>query len=377
MRIPRVLRYQRQPRREGDSELEELLRPFRELFARLGGRDGNEQNGGRGQDGGGSGRPSASVPGPRIFGVIAILLALVWLGSGIYIVNPGEVAIVRTFGAWNGAQQLEGLHWRVPWPVQRSDVLSVQRVQNMELGFQSIGDIGSGLGVRENPGESRMITGDENIVHVQLVVQYRIRDPAAFLFKVKDPTDRPDGATLRDATASALRQVVGQRPIDDVLTTGKDAVQVETQALLQRLLDDYETGLQVVNVQLQDVQPPDEVQDAFKDVISAREDRARFINEGQAYREDIVPRARGEAARVEQAAEAFKVERIREATGQANRFISRLAEYRNHPEATRQRLYLETMQRILPNVKVIVVDEDIGSNILPFLPLDDSGPSGG
>ena len=369
--------YQRQPRREGDSELDELLRPFRELFARLTGRgDDDDQGGGRSQGGPGGQRPS--IPIARIGGILAALIVLVWLGSGIYIINPGEVGIVRTFGAWSGDQQTEGIHWRIPWPVQKADIISVQRVQSMELGFRSLGEIGSGEGSVERPVESRMITGDENLVDTQLVVQYRIRDPGAFLFNVKDPSEdgRPDGETLRDATNSALRQVVGQRPIDDVLTTGKESVQVETQQLLQRLLDEYGTGIQVVNVQLQDVQPPDEVQEAFKDVISAREDRARFINEGQAYREDIVPRARGEAARLVQAAEAFKVERTREATGSAARFLGRLREYRNHPEATRQRLYIEMMQRILPRVEVVVIDDEIGSNALPFLPLTDPGSSG-
>ncbi len=375
MRLPHIMSYQRQPRREGDSELDELLRPVREFLARLTGRDGDGQGGDAPSGGAGGQRPS--IPISRIAAILGALIVLIWLGSGIYIVNPGEVAIVRTFGAWNGAQQTEGIHWRVPWPVQRADILSVQRVQSLELGFRSLGEIGSGEGSVKRPVESRMITGDENLVDAQLVVQYRIRDAGAFLFNVKDPGGQPDRETLRDATASALRQVVGQRPIDDVLTTGKDSVQVETQALLQRLLDDYGTGIQVINLQLQDVQPPDDVQEAFKDVISAREDRSRFINEGQAYREDIVPRARGQAARTVQAAEAFKVERIREATGNANRFLERLREYRNHPEATRQRLYIEMMQRILPKVEVVVVDDEIGSNALPFLPLTDPQGAGG
>ncbi len=369
--------YQRQPRREGDSELDELLRPLRELLGRFRGGSGNGGQGGARPPAGTNG-PRPSMPIGTIAGIIAAVIVLVWLGSGIYIVNPGEVAVVRTFGNWNGDQQTEGLHWHIPWPVERQDVLSIQRVQNMELGFRSVGEIGSGEGLVQRPTESRMITGDENLVDVQLVVQYRIRDAGAFLFNVKDPSEngRPDGFTLRDATASALRQVVGQRPIDDVLTTGKEVVQVETQQLLQRLLDDYGTGIMVVNVQLQDVQPPDEVQESFKDVISAREDRARFINEGEAYREDIVPKARGEAARIVQAAEAFKVERVREATGNASRFLERLREYRNHPEATRRRLYIEMMERILPRVEVIVVDDEIGANVLPFLPLTDQESTG-
>ncbi len=377
--------YQRQPRRENDSELDELFRPVRDLLSGLrrgsGDGDGDDDGGGRRRRGGGgrsSGPQRPSIPVLRIAGILAVLVVLVWVGSGVYIVNPGEVAIVRTFGNWNGDQQTEGLHWRVPWPIQQQNTISIQEIRSTEIGFESIGEIGSGQGSRDRAQEARMITGDENLVDVQLVVQYRVRDAGAFLFNVKDPgaSGLPDGETLRDASNSALRQVVGQRPIDDVLTTGKETVQVETQQLLQRLLDYYGTGIAVINVQLQDVQPPDEVQESFKDVISAREDRARFINEGQAYQEDIVPKARGDAARMVQAAEAFKVERVRQATGEANRFIERLREYRSHPEATRRRLYIEMMERILPRVDVVVVDEGIGGNVLPFLPLTDQGTPG-
>ena len=197
MRLPRVLGYQRQPRREGDSELDELLRPLRELFGRLrGGGSGDNQGGQRPPAGPGAPRPS--MPIARIGGIILGVIVLVWLGSGIYIVNPGEVAIVRTFGNWNGDQQTEGLHWHIPWPIERQDVVSIQRVQNMELGFRSVGEIGSGEGLVERGSEARMITGDENLVDVQLVVQYRVRDAGAFLFNVKDPsaTGRPDGGNI-------------------------------------------------------------------------------------------------------------------------------------------------------------------------------------
>lgn len=371
MPIPR-LAFSWQPRGEGGqgsgNELDELLRPIREFFRRIQGFGG----GGSG-DGDGTGTGMSGFPSFRIIIAGIFLAVLIWLGTGIYIVNPGEVAIVRTFGAWDRNQIDTGLHWRIPWPVQKVDILSIERVRSLELGFRSIGDIGSGQGATLIPTEARMITGDENLVDAQLVVQYQIRDAGAFLFNVKDPQGRPDGATLRDVTASALRQVVGQREIDDVLTLGKDIVQIETQQLLQQLLDDYGTGIRIVNVQLQDVQPPNEVQAAFKDVISAREDRERFINEGEAYREDIVPRARGQAQRVIQDAEAFKVERIAAATGEANRFISRLTEYREFQEETRRRLYLETMEAILPDLKVIIIDEGIGDNLLPFLPLQDGG----
>ena len=370
MSISRLL-FAWQPRREGGSEFDELIRPVREFFRRF-------QGGGGGDGGGDAG--SARIPGRPPLRIIIPVLALgilIWLGTGIYIVNPGEVAIVRTFGAWDGGAIGPGLHWRVPWPVQKADIISIQQVRSMELGFRSIGEIGAGEGFTMVPIEARMITGDENLVDVQLVIQYRVRDAGAFLFNVKDPTGRPDGDTLRDVTASALRQVVGQRGIDDVLTTGKEIVQVDTQQLLQRILDEYGTGISIVNVQLQDVQPPPEVQDAFKDVISAREDRERFINEAEAYKEDVVPRARGQAQRVLQDAEAFKFERVAKATGEANRFISRLVEYRLAREATRIRLYLETLELVLPGLKVIVIDKTIGNNLLPFLPLQSLNPDEG
>ncbi len=305
----------------------------------------------------------------RVAPFIAAIAVVAYLATGIYIINPGEVGIVRQFGAVTGAPSEPGLHWRTPWPVQRVDIISIERVDSMEVGFRVTE--GSQV-IQLVAGEARMITGDENLVDVQLVVQYRVRDASNFLFNVKDPLGLPSGQTLRDATESALRQVVGQRLIDDVLTTEKEQVQVETQELLQNLLDYYETGLQIENVQLQDVQPPTEgqVQDAFKDVISAREDRERFINEAEAVRADIVPRARGQAARVIAAAEAFRAERIAEANGEAARFELRLQEYRQAQEATKIRLYLETMQEILPDLNVIVIDPFISSSVLPLLPLD-------
>jgi membrane protease subunit HflK len=360
---------QRRPSETGGGELPELLRGLGDLFR---GRSGGSGGGGGGTPAGPRLPTISGVPGfrwGRIAPLAILVVALGYLATGTYVVNPGEVGIVRQFGAVTGGANSEGLHWRIPWPVQRVDIVSVQRIQSMEVGFRSA----EGTQVIQLVGdEARMITGDENLVDVQLVVQYRVRDAAAFLFNVKDPLGLPNGQTLRDATESALRQVVGQRSIDDVLTTGKEQVQVETQLLLQRMLDFYGTGIQIENVQLQDVQPPTEgnVQDAFKDVISAREDRDRFINEAQAISADIVPRARGEAARTIASAEAFKAERVAQALGEAARFELRLQEYRLAQEATTVRLYLEMMEDILPDLNVIVVDPFIGSSVLPFLPLD-------
>ena len=356
----------RRPSERPGGDLQELFGGLRDLLR------GRPSGGG----GGGGGAPSFRMPRMgggsgwvRLAPFIAAIAIIGYLATGIYIVNPGEVGIVRQFGAVSGSPSDPGLHWRIPWPVQRVDIISIERVDSMEVGFRAAD--GSQV-IQQVADEARMITGDENLVDVQLVVQYRVRDAARFLFNVKDPLGLPSGQTLRDATESALRQVVGQRLIDDVLTTEKEQVQVETQELLQRLLDGYGTGLHVVNVQLQDVQPPTEgqVQDAFKDVISAREDRDRFINEARAVEADIVPRARGQAARVVAAAEAFRAERIAQASGEATRFELRLQEYRVAQEATKIRLYLETMEEVLPDLNVIVVDPFISGSVLPFLPLD-------
>ena len=227
----------------------------------------------------------------------------------------------------------------------------------MELGFSQRGDV-----TRAVTEEAQMIAGDLNIVDVQLVVQYRIRDLTAFLFNVADPGEgqpnrlediapgRPEGRTLKDATEAALRLVVGQRPIDDVLTENREVVQAETESRLQRILDIYETGIQVIAVRLQEVKPPEEVRDAFDDVLRARQDKETAINQATAVERDILPRARGNAERIVQGAEAFRRERIAAAEGEAGRFLAILAEYEKAQDVTRQRLYLEAMEEILPGI---------------------------
>ncbi len=224
------------------------------------------------------------------------------------------------------------------------------------------------IGVRGNtevPVESTMITGDQNLVDVQLLVQFNIKDLESFLYRSVDPA----GITIKDAAETSLRQVVGQREIDDVLTTEKEAVQVDTKLKLQELLDIYQTGINVTEVKLLDVSPPEQVQDAFDDVVRAREDKDRIINLADAYREGQLPVARGDAARLLESAEAFKETRVAEATGQAERFLAVLEEYRKAPDVTRQRLYLEAMEEIMPGVTKFIVDGENGGNLLQFLPL--------
>ena len=290
--------------------------------------------------------------GVLAFIVFGLLLAalVVWLGSGFYTVQPGEQAAVRMFGEFTDTQD-EGLHWWWPSPIGARDVVRVDEVRRLELGVR---------GDTPNLEESLMITGDPdeagnpgeapNIVDVQLTVQYNIKDLEMFLYRAVDPA----GVTIKDAAETSLRQVVGGRPIDDVLTDKKEEVQEETRLLLQDLLDAYETGIRVTEVKLANVFAPEQVKDAFDDVVRAKEDKARIINLADAYKEDVLPRARGDAARLLLDAEAFRQQRIALATGDAERFLAILNEFRKAPDVTRQRLYLEAMEAILPGIQKII-----------------------
>ncbi|MCI0440169.1 MAG: FtsH protease activity modulator HflK [Chloroflexi bacterium] len=332
---------------EPEVNLEQILERIRSFFRRI-------PFGGSGGDG-----IALAIIGLFVF------IAAIWLSTGFYTVQPGERAALRRLGAFEGTQG-SGLHWFWPAPIGTRNIVAVDEVRRLELGLR---------GATAVPTESLMITGDENIVDVQLAVQYDIKksdtDIEQFLFHVVDP----DGETLKDATETALRQVVGSRNIDDVLTTEKEAVQDETEQLLQSLLDNYGTGINIIEVRLLNVRPPAEVQDAFDDVVRAREDKDRTINLAEAYQEDILPRANGDAARLREAAEAFKAEQVARATGQASRFVAILNEYRKAPDVTRQRLFLEAMENILPGVTKFIVDSQSGQgNLLQFLPLTGSSP---
>lgn len=306
--------------------------------------------------------------------VLAAVIA-VWVWSGFYIINPGEEGVVRRFG-----KQLEdiakpGLLF-VPWPVEVVDVVKVDQIRSMELGFRTSAAGPSG-GRRTVPRESLMITGDESMVNLQMVVQYRIDDLPKYLFKVWDPNGTPDQSTLRDAAETALRGVVGTMKIDDVLKgEGRSLIQVQTKKHLQELMNTYETGLLITEVKLQLVEAPGPVKEAFDDVVKAKEDQKRFINEAKAYMEDIVPKAEGEAQKMVLAAEGYKRSKILEAQGDAARFLSRLREYRKAKTVTRRRLYLETMSEVLSKVDKVVISGKVGSRALPLLPLMDMGGGG-
>ena len=310
-----------------------------------------------------------------VLGLLALAVVL-WLGSGIYQVGPRERAALQFFGAFQTIEA-PGLHWYVPPPIGKRTIVDVEVTRNMELGFFTTV---TGA-VSDQQSEALMITGDLNIVNVQMVVQYRIADLENFLFRVDDPGEvlrgvglgNPEGRTLKDVTEAALRQVVGQRSIDDVLVIRREEVQSATGLLIQQILDEYQAGIQILNVALQTVRPPDQVRAAFDDVVNARVDKESRINQAKAYEQDQLPRAEGFAQQTVQSAGAFKVEQIARATGEADRFTSVLEEYQKSQEVTRQRLYLEAMETILPGITIFILNQDSSNNLLQFLPLTDNG----
>ena len=322
------------------------------------------------------------IGGGGLIGIIflvVIVIAIVWAGTGFYTVGPDEQAVLRFFGKKSGTAS-GGLHWYYPAPIGKRNVVAVTTTRRLELGFRSGAD---GFTVAQSvTNESLMITKDVNIVDVQAVIQYKISNLSDFLFNVDDPGDvdrgipagQPDGRTLRDIAESALRQVVGSRNIDDVLTTEKEQVQTEVLLIMRQLAKDYESGIDVLQVLLQNVNPPLEVQSAFEDVVRAREDKERLINLAEAYQASEIPKATGEAAKVTEAAQGFKTGRIARAQGEADGFEAILEGYLLSPDVTRQRLYLEAMEEVLPGVTKFILSD---SGVLPFLPLSGSTSGAG
>ena len=314
-----------------------------------------------GSGGAGGGRPGGVGQGFRSFGtrgiglVIAILL-VGWGLAGIYIVEPAEEGVVLRFGRYLETTG-SGPHW-VPYLIDSVEKVNVEQIRRAEIGYRSE------TGDQSVPPESLMLTRDENIVDVGFAVLYRVKDARNYLFRVRDPD-----ITLRQATESAIREVVGRNIMDFVLTDGRAVVAERVRELTQESLDLYETGLQVTSVNMQKAQPPDQVQDAFSDAVKAREDEERYKNEARAYAAEILPRARGDANAMLQQAEGYKQRVINEAQGDASRFTSVLDEYRKAPEVTRQRLYLDAMQNVLGNSTKVLLDVE-GSNNLLYVPLD-------
>ena len=310
--------------------------------------------------GGGQGGGGISAPGKGVVMGGIVLALLLWAASGIYVVAADEEAVVLRFGQ-SVATTGPGLNWHLPYPIESVEKVPVTRVQRLEVGFRNL----PGGRSRQIPQEALMLTKDENIVDVSFIVQYKVKDVSNYVFNVAHTTK-----AVRDAAESAIREVIGRTMIDDVLTTKKAAVEVEVEGLIQSILTNYKAGILVTAVKLQNVQPPERVIKEFKDVASAREDKARAKNIAEAYANDILPKARGQAKKIVLDAQAYATAVADRAQGESKRFISLLTAYRSAPDVTRKRLYLEAMQDILSRVDKIIVDKSVAGRVLPYLPLD-------
>ena len=311
--------------------------------------------------------PGGSKSGGKPIGLILIILVLVWFASGLYRVLPDEQGVVLRFGKFVNTTQ-PGLNYHIPFPVETVQTPKVTKVNRMDIGFRSERDSGfsTGGGVADVPQESLMLTGDENIVNIDFSVFWVIKDAGNFLFKIQDPE-----GTVKAAAETAMREVIARSNIQPILTEGRSIIERDTQDIIQEILDEYQSGIQITQVQTQKADPPDQVIDAFRDVQAARADMERSKNEAEAYANDVIPRARGEAAKILQAAEAYKKEVVAKAEGEASRFLSIYSEYAKAKKVTQERMYLETMEQVLADINKIIIDKDSGSGVVPYLPLQE------
>jgi modulator of FtsH protease HflK len=311
--------------------------------------------------------PGGSVGGT---GLILVLLAItgLWLVSGFYRVLPDEQGVVLRFGKFDATTQ-PGLNYHWPYPIETAVTPKVTRVNRIDVGMRTSGedpDTRRSGAAREVPEESLILTGDENIVDVNFSVFWVIKDAGQYLFNIQNPQ-----GTVKAVAESAMREIIGTSDIQPILTEARQKTETAVQELMQSTLDDYQSGIQVTQVQLQKVDPPAQVIDSFRDVQAARADQERLRNEAEAYANKVIPEARGDAARILQAAEAYKQQTIAEAEGQAARFTSVLDEYTNAPDVTRERIFLETIERVFRGKSKVIIDKDAGGSqgVVPYLPL--------
>ena len=297
-----------------------------------------------------------------------IILVIIWIASGLYRVLPDEQGVVLRFGKFVNTTQ-PGLNYHIPFPVERALTPKVTKVNRMDVGFRAGSDSGfSSAGVADVPEESLMLTGDENIVNIDFSVFWVIKDAGNFLFKIQDPQ-----GTVKAAAETAMREVIARSDIQSILTEGRSRIEIETQEIIQDILDEYNSGIEITQVQTQKADPPDQVIDAFRDVQAARADMERSKNEAEAYANDVIPRARGEAARILQAAEAYKKQVVARAEGEASRFIAIYTEYAQAKEVTQERMYLETMEKVLASIDKVIREKNASSGVIPYLPLPELG----
>jgi modulator of FtsH protease HflK len=349
---------------QGPPDLDELWRDFNK---KLGGLFGGNKNSGRpnnsGNNGGsGGGSPGGFQPDMKNAGIgvglIVAVAVLIWLGTGFFIVQEGQQAVITQFGKFKSTAGA-GFNWRLPYPIQRHELIFVTQIRSVDVGRDTVI---KATGLRE----SAMLTEDENIVEIKFAVQYRLSDARAFLFESKNPAE-----AVVQAAETAVREVVGKMKMDSALSEERDQIAPRVRALMQTILDRYKVGIEVVGINLQQggVRPPEQVQAAFDDVLKAGQERERAKNEAQAYANDVIPRAVGSASRLKEESEAYKARIVAQAQGDSQRFKSVLAEYQKAPQVTRDRMYLDAMAQIYGNVTKVLVDSKQGSNLM-YLPLD-------
>jgi membrane protease subunit HflK len=354
-------RPQRQGANQGPPDLDELWRDFnRKLGGLFGGIKNGAQrprNSGGGTGGGGSFQPDMKSAGIGV-GLIAAVAVLIWLGTGFFIVQEGQQAVVTQFGKYNSTVGA-GFNWGLPYPIQRHELVTVTQIRSVDVGRDSII---KATGLRE----SAMLTADENIVEIKFAVQYRLSDARAYLFESKDPAN-----AVVQVAETAVREVVGKMTMDSALAEERDQIAPRVRELMQTILDRYKVGVEIVGINLQQsgVRPPEQVQAAFDDVLKAGQERERSKNEAQAYANDVIPRAVGSASRLTEESEAYKARILAQAQGDSQRFRSVLTEYQKAPQVTRDRMYIDTMAQIYSNVTKVLVEARQGSNLL-YLPLD-------
>jgi modulator of FtsH protease HflK len=341
-------------RRDGPPDLEEL---WRDLNRRISGLFGRRGNAPREVPGGGSGQgPGAGRSTFALIGIVIAVLIAIWLASGFFIVQEGQTGLILQFGRYKSMTGA-GIQWRLPYPIQSNEIVNISGVRTVEVGY-------SGSLRTKVPRESLMLTDDENIIDVQMAVQYRLKDAPDYLFNNREPDE-----AVKQSAETAIREVVGRSKMDTVLYEGREQVAIQVATLMQQVLDRYGTGILVTSVTLQNAQPPEQVQAAFDDAVKAGQDRERSKNEGQAYANDVIPRARGNASRLLQEADGYKQRVIANAEGDASRFNQVVTEYAKAPAVTRQRIYIDTMQEIYANATKIMVDSRANGNLL-MLPLE-------
>jgi membrane protease subunit HflK len=338
---------------DGPPDLDEILRKLQQKIAGILGFKPRPGGGSPGVGGGGRGMGMA-MGGGLIF--IVLLIIAVWLASGFYIVEEGRRGVVLRLGKYLETTEA-GPRWHVPYPIESVEIVNVAGVRTVEVGYR-------GNPKNKQPQEALMLTDDENIVDVQFAIQYTVKDPRDFLFNNRNPEDN-----VLQAAETSIREIVGKSKMDFVLNQGRSEVAAGVKKLMQGILDRYKTGILVTTVNLQNVQAPEQVQTAFDDAVRAGQDRERFKNEGQAYANDVVPKARGVAARLVEEANGYRQSVINTAQGDASRFIQVLTEYQKAPQVTRERIYLETMQQVFQATSKVLVDQKQGQSLL-YLPLN-------